>query len=135
MDRVHHYKYVPILLGAERRYRIELPLGASPIVYKTLTTGMRVWDGQLIQSQQGRAVTLIREATRIVTVEGRLIDDLPKGSPCIVMEHLTIDGIMEFMIGNNNILNGNQNFVNFGIPNEKHIRIDIYTGESRIING
>ncbi len=68
-----------------------------------------------------------------MSVIGEAIDALSINDPCIVMEHLTIDGKMEFMIGKRNILDGDLNFVNYGIPNGKHIRIDIYTGESRII--
>jgi len=133
MYRVHYYTYIPILIGGRKRYRIELPLEASPVAYKTLTSNMRVWDGQMVKNEPARSVALIQEMGRLVEVTGVLIKEVSNGHPCIVMEHLNIDGKMEFMIGDTNILCGDQNFVNFGIPNGKHIRIDIYTGECRII--
>ncbi len=40
MYRVHSYKYAPILIGAEKRYDIELPVDAVARAYKTLTTDM-----------------------------------------------------------------------------------------------
>ncbi len=133
MYRVHYYTYTPILVGAEQRYRLELPTDASPIVYKTLTNGMRCWYGQLTKSCYGQAGAFIREGGTIIEIEGKLIHNVANGGPCAVMEHLTIDGEMKLMIGPRNILNGDQNFINFGIPSGKHIRIDIYTGESKVI--
>jgi hypothetical protein len=133
MYRIHDYKYVPILIGGEVRYRVELPLGATPIVYKTLTTGMRCWHGQVVESSQGCAKALIQEGGQVVLISGDLVGPVHPEHPCYVMEHLTIDGEMELMIGDRNILNGDQNFVNFGVPNGKHVRIDIYTGASRVI--
>jgi hypothetical protein len=94
---------------------------------------MRCWHGQLVQGEDGRATALIREGGTLVSVEGILVANLVNACACYVMEHLTVDGKMEFMVGDENILNGNQNFVNFGIPNGKHVRIDIYTGESKVI--
>jgi len=133
MYRVHEYKYAPITTGAEKRYRIELPLGTAPIVYKTLTTGMRSWVGQVLKVADGRARAFIWEAGELISIEAELVGKVNLDDPCFVMEHLTIDGKMEFMIGPDNILNGDQNFVNFGIPQGKHIRIDIYTGQSKVI--
>lgn len=134
MYRVHEYKYVPILIGAEKRYRIELPLGMSPVLYKTMTTDMRSWVGQIIKTRHGHATAFIREAGTLISIEGELIENVSRGSPCIVMEHLNIDGEMGLMIGENNILNDNLNFINFGLPQGKHVRIDIYTGESKVID-
>ena len=125
--------YTPILIGAQKRYRIELPIESAPVAYKTFTSPMRYWDGQLIKSQQGHAEAFVRHNGILMTVEGKLVGQVLSGNPCFVMEHLTIDGKMELIIGDKNILNGNQNFANFGIPNGKHIRIDIYTGESKVI--
>jgi len=133
MHRVYEYKYVPIIIGAEKRYRIELPLDAAPIVYKTLTTGMRYWTGQVFEVADGHARAFIRQAGSLITIKADLVGKVSQGDPCFVMEHLNIDGEMEFMIGPKNILNGDQNFVNFGIPQGKHIRIDIYTGQSKVI--
>lgn len=133
MNRVHHYTYTPAVIGARKRYRLELPLGTSPIVYKTLTTNMRCWHGQAVEARQGRATAFIREGETLMTVEGLMVGPVEAGKPCYVMEHLTVAGEMELIIGDKNILNGDQNFVNFGVPNGKHVRIDIYTGEHRVI--
>jgi hypothetical protein len=71
----------------------------------------------------------------MIEVDGRAGGILKEGGPCYIMEHLRVDGQMEYLITPENIQQGDDNFVNFGIPNGKHLRIDIYTGESRIING
>jgi len=132
-NRLHYYKYTPILIGGQKRYRVALPIEASPVAYKTLTTNMRCWHGQLVKSRSDRATALVWSNSKLTTIEGKLINNIVAGHPCYIMEHLNINGEIDLMIGNENILNGDQNFINFGIPNGKHVRIDIYTGESKVI--
>lgn len=131
MFRVHHFEYAPIIIGARMRYRLELPVGATPRLYKTMTTGMRTWNGQVLKTSHGSATALLEPNTS--PVDGVVVGPIKTGGPCVIMEHITVDGYFQYMIGDKNILNGNLNFINFGIPGGKHIRIDIYTGESRII--
>ena len=131
----HEFIYTPILIGGSRRYYIDLPVDAAPIRFWTMTTDMWLWNGQVTKTSQGRAWALIRHSNRIVEVYGVQVGVLVPDSHCCVMEHLNINGEMELMIGPANILDGNKNFVNFGIPGDKYLRIDIYTGDSRIING
>jgi hypothetical protein len=98
-----------------------------------MTTGIRSWHGQFLKSSHSGAQALVEHNGQIIEISGRLVSDIKPGSPCYIMEHLNIDGEMEFMIGEHDILVGNQNFVNFGIPCGKHIRIDIYTGDSKVM--
>jgi hypothetical protein len=130
---MYEFEYIPILIGGRKRYIIDLPLGASPRPFKTMTTDMRSWDGQVLDVCGGAARALIRDARELIEIKGTIVAPIIINGPCIVMEHLNIDGRMDFMIGDTNILDGNLNFVNFGIPGGKHIRIDIYNGDSRII--
>lgn len=133
MCKTFYYEYTPIIIGAAQRYKVILPVDASPIPYKTLTTGMRVWNGQVVKSQQGRATALVRDAGRLVEIEGQMVQFVKSGDPCVVMEHLNINGEMGLMIGIDNILMGDVNFINFGVPGGRHLRIDAYTGDNRII--
>jgi len=133
MSKTFYYQYAPVIIGANQRYKISLPLDTAPVAYKTLTSDMRVWGGQLVKCAHGRATALVREAGRLVEVEGNMVEFVKAGDPCVVMEHLDIKGEMGFMIGSQNILIGNLNFINFGIPAGRHLRIDAYTGDSRII--
>ena len=130
----HTLKYTPIIIGASQRYRLELPNGLTPVRWWTMTTDMRSWLGEVVEVTGGAAVAVVRQGSKLVTVTGHLSSAVKTGWPCCVMEHLRIDGTMEYLIGTINIQMENKNFVNFGIPNGKHLRIDIYTGESRIIN-
>ena len=130
MYRVHEFEFCPILIGARKRYHIELPVNAVPRVFKTMTTDMRAWMGEVLDIVDGKAkaITFNKEVYC-----GEVVHKLFIGGPCVVMEKLGVDGKMGYMIGAYNIMVGNQNFVNFGIPNGKHIRIDIYNGNSEII--
>ena len=134
MHKMHYYQYAPIIIGATQRYKISLPSDTPPVLYKTMTTGMRAWTGQLVKCAQGRSTALIQEAGKVIEVDGMAIDWVKPGHPCVVMEHLNIKGEMEFMVGSENILNGDLNFINLGIPSSRHLRIDIYTGDSRIMD-
>ena len=94
---------------------------------------MRSWDGEVVNVADERATALIQVDTP--PVQGKVIGAVQNGGPCVIMEHITIGGELEYMIGDRNILAGNLNFINFGIPNGTHLRIDVYTGESKVING
>lgn len=132
MHRIHTFEFAPILIGARKRYHIELPVNEVPKVFKTMTTDMRVWLGEVLDILDGKAKVILSDKQVCV---GELIDHLIIGGPCVVMEKINVKGEVCFMVGNRNIMNGNQNFVNFGVPNGRHIRIDIYNGDSEIIDG
>ncbi len=127
-----YYNFTPILVGVSQKYRIELPAGPSPRPYKTMTTAMTAWDGEVLKTSGGSATALLLGGMEI---RGKKVGPLQNGGPCVVMEHINIDGYLEYMVGDKNILSGNINFVNFGIPGGKHLRIDMYTGESKVIDG
>lgn len=130
MYKVHTFEFAPILVGARMRYILELPINQVPRVFKTMTTDMRAILGEVVDIKNGRAKVIL--SNRQICI-GNVIDRLIIGGPCVVMEKINVRGNLEYMVGSKNILNGNQNFVNFGVPNGRHIRIDIYNGESEII--
>lgn len=90
---------------------------------------MRWWHGEVLSVSQGVLVA----ATRYGRIECKNIENLEVGSPCYVMEHLNLDGKIDFWATRNNVIQGNDNFENYGIPGGKHLRIDIYNGDFRII--
>ena len=135
MYRDHVFEYAPILVGGVKKYIIGLPVEASPVRFWTITTPMRSWDGEVLWCGPERSVALVRSDGGMHPLEGRTMAPMKSGEPCVVMEHLQINGKIEYMISSSNIMDGGKNFVNFGIPNGRHVRIDIYTGESRIIDG
>lgn len=100
----------------------------------TLTTNMGLWVAEVVRTSSGAATAVTWHNGQMVEVTGRSFGILKEGGPCYIMEHLKVDGYMEYLITSENIRQGNDNFVNYGIPNGKHLRIDIYTGESVIIN-
>jgi len=133
MYKVHEFKYTPLLTGVEQRYTIELPPERVPLVYKTMTSDMYCWDGELVKSLPGYAAAVVRHGNELVELSGRLHGKLKLGQPCFVMEHLDLEGDLEYLIATHRLDDVRVNYVNFGIPNFKHVRIDIYTGESRVI--
>ena len=133
--RKHQFYYKPALLPTEQRYWISLPADVAPRRWGTLTAPMGLWVGQVVKASHGRATALTWHNGEMVEVDGKAAGILKEDGPCYIMEHLKVDGHMEYLITPENIQQGNQNFVNFGIPKGKHLRIDIYTGESRIIDG
>ena len=130
----HEFIYAPLIEGGTKRYNIDLPDGQLPIRFWTVTSPMLSWNGEVVKTSPERIWAAIRHNGRTVEVNGFKTSAIDVGMPCIVMEHLNINGEMELMIGSINIMQTNKNFVNYGIPGGKHIRIDIYTGESVIIN-
>jgi len=135
MYREFRFDYAPILIGASKKYIIELPIDSKPVIYKTMTTNMGSWLGEvdiIINADDGN--TYVSAKTARGSLYGRVIGPVKKKHPCWVMEHLNVDGRMEYLVASEKLLDGNVNFINYGIPNEKYIRIDIYTGEYRIIN-
>lgn len=135
MHRHHIFEYIPILVGGVKKYIIDLPVEASPVRFWTITSPMQSWDGQVLTYAPECATVALRVRDETVVVEATPIEELYPEFPCVVMEHLKVDGTMEYMVGKANIMRGGKNFVNYGIPNGRHVRIDIYTGESRIIDG
>jgi hypothetical protein len=103
MYRVHYYKYKPVLT-AERKYRLELPIGVHSRVFRTMTTGMRWWHGEVLEASQGRA----RALTGKGEVECPAVGNLKVGHPCYIMEHINVDGYLELWITENNIFQGNE---------------------------
>ncbi len=139
MHRVHEFSYSPILIGGKKRYLLELPVDDKPVVFKTMTTDMGAWFGEVeliitnqdIVGDEGPMATVMTAKGALM---GRLIGPVTRKGPAWVMEHLTVDGRMEYVVASERLLEGNQNFVNYGVPQGKYLRIDIYTGEHRIIN-
>jgi hypothetical protein len=127
--------YTPIIVGGESRYHISLPSKTSPVRFWTITTPMQFWTGEVNEARDGLAEALVWVNGKLVPFRGMAVSALFKGQPCVVMEHLTIRGNIEYMIGRHNIMDNNKNFVNFGEPGGTHLRIDIYTGEYIQING
>jgi len=134
MHRTHTFEFCPILIGGRKKYIINLPLDAEPITFKTMTSDMKSWHGQIKEKHNGTAIAMIRDNGQLIEVQGDVVGAVAKNGPCVVMEHLTIYGRMSYMIGDQEILQGNQNFVNFGLPGRKYIRIDIYTGDSIVVD-
>lgn len=135
MYKEFDFLYTPVITKTERRYMVDLPEDSSPVQFWTITVPMMGWNGEVIETSPGRAKAVIWHLNKLTTLEGIVTTPLVVGMPCVVMEHLNVDGYLEYMIGRVNIMQETKNFVNFGIPGGKHIRIDIYTGDSRIING
>lgn len=81
----------------------------------------------MLEVSQGRA----RAVTGKGEVECLSMGNLNVGHPCYIMEHINVDGYLELWITEKNIFQGNDNFINFGVPGGKYIRIDIYNGEFR----
>ena len=135
MYKEFEFLYKPVITKEERRYTVELPEDSTPVSFWTITVPMMAWNGEVIWTSPGRAKAVIWHMNQLTEVEGIVTTPLVVGMPCVVMEHLDISGYLEYMIGRINIMQETKNFVNFGIPGGKHIRIDIYTGDHRIING
>jgi len=134
MFRTHVFEYVPLLIGGKKRYTIDLDVLDTPIAFKTMTTDMSCWNGQVIDIKNGRAKALIyTKHNGFSEVVGDLVDILVVNSPCIVSEHLKVDGKLDYFISSSNIICNNINFINFGVPNKKFVRIDIYTGEHILV--
>ncbi len=131
----HDFYYTSSVSEQEQRYTLELPLEATPVRWWTLTNNMGLWTGEVTEVTTDSATAITIHRGKLVEVSGKIAGSLKKGGPCYIMEHLSIDGIMEYLICSEIIQSGNKNFVNFGTPNGKHLRIDIYTGESKVING
>ena len=135
MHRDHVFEYTPILTGVKQRYILALPVDLSPLVYRTMTTNMASWDGEVLWLNTVAAGAVIWHSGQLHKVSGCIFGKLDKGGPCSVLEHLNVDGEMDFIITDKENIQTNDNYVNFGIRDGKHMRIDIYTGEYRIING
>ena len=135
MYRTHEFHFRPALLTTKRRYTIDLPSEASAVIYKTMTINMHSWDGELVKSYPEYATALVQEANGdLLELQGILVSKMQLGNPCYVMEHLSIDGSMDYLISSNPLgLDVNINFVNFGIPMGKHLRIDFYTGDFKVV--
>lgn len=134
MYKEFDFLYKPVLNQAERRYVIDLPEDSTPVSFWTITVPMMAWNGEVISTSPGRAEAVIWQMGRLIEIEGFVTTPLVVGMPCVVMEHLNIDGYLEYMIGRINVMQDTKNFVNFGIPGGRHVRIDIYGGDARIID-
>jgi hypothetical protein len=134
MYKAFEFIYKPLILRLDIPYVVHLPEDSTPVRFWTITTPMMAWNGEVIEASPRRAKAVIWHNNKLTPVEGIVTTPLLVGMPCVVMEHLNIDGYLEYMIGRINIMDDTKNFVNFGIPGGTHIRIDMYTGDSRIIN-
>lgn len=134
MRRCHIFEYSPIFVGGKIRYILELPVYEKPILFKTMTTDMKTWFGEVKSVYKKGELTLATIETQQGILLARVVSCVTVYGPCWVMEHLNVDGHMELLVASERLLRDNQNFVNFGLPQGKHVRIDIYTGEHRIIN-
>lgn len=135
MYKIHEFTYIPILIGAKKRYILELEdLHKTPVIFKTMTTDMKSIFGEIKSIYNNGKGIFAYVDIRQGTVEARVVGPVSPSHPCWVTEHLTLDGHMELVVSSKQILQGNINFINFGIPMHKYIKIDIYTGESRLIN-
>lgn len=127
--KTYSFEYIPALIGAKKRYILDLPTGEEPMVFWTMTTGMTDWYGEVL-SVQGESAEFVCRGFR---GKGKLVEPIKIGHPCVVTEHVTISGDMEYLLSKEKILKDNNNFVNYGVPGGRHLRIDIYTGEARVI--
>jgi hypothetical protein len=124
-------QFVPILIGATKTYAIDMPSDAKPFWFKTMTTEMTAHKG-VVERIHGRYAT-IRMNDQGFIITGEIVGPVVRGCDGYAIEHLTVEGKLEYLISDYNFLSGNQNFANFGTP-ERFVRIDIYTGESKVIN-
>ena len=109
---------------------------------KTATTDMRDFIGNIIAYvKDGDKCTVqghFRGQQRQVVA--RIVDDSVNrdGGRVMCTDHLNVSGEMEYIVTSRPIIQGNINFLNIGWIDKKtkhfrHLRIDVYTGESREI--
>ena len=136
MYRIHEFFYIPKLIGAKKRYILELGLDEKPKVFKTMTTDMKSYFGHILDiydnKDDNHPYALVQ--TSVGTIEARVLGQVKPKHPCWVWEHLKIDGHMELVVTSERVLENNINFINYGVPLQRYLRIDIYTGEWRLIN-
>jgi hypothetical protein len=135
MYRTHVYEFVPKLIGGRKRYLLELPENQKPIVFRTITSPMYSLFGEVMKLYRKDEELYASVMTAQGLLDGRVVGPVSLKRPCYIVEHLSVDGHMEHLVASDDFRDGELNFVNFGVPGVKHVRIDIYTGEHRIMNG
>lgn len=128
----HEFYYIPHLIGARKRYTISLRDGVRPRVFKTMTTDMRAWSGEVLAIERDLAQLCVIAHGQRHKVSGIIVEPVVVGGPAIANEHLRVDLVPEYLVSYRNFLVGDDNFVNYGTP-DHYLRVDIYTGQSRII--
>lgn len=113
---------------------------AWPVRFYTATTNMVDFIGNVVRADDTSCS--VRGVYRGVDREignVRMIDDVKPGQRVMVTEHIDVNGKIELVATTKRLLKDGRedlNFINIGWSDHhksKVIRIDVYTGESRVI--
>lgn len=114
---------------------------AWPVKFFTATTDLKDFIGNVVKINSNNTCS-VKGVYRgkMLTLKNIRIGEsgIIKDKRVMVSEHLNVDGKMELIATLKRILLGGMNFINIGWSNktESHItRIDIYTGETKLIYG
>jgi hypothetical protein len=113
-----------------------------PVKFYTATHQMNDFIGNIVESDENScSVRGVYNGYMQVVRNVKIGIDChmaKKGERVMVTEHLNVDGKLEFLATKSRILIGDLNFINIGWSNGNKCRfqrIDVYTGESKIIVG
>jgi len=146
-DNILSLVFIPLIFDKDKEFKINKPLnklGAWPIMFYTATTDMRDFIGNITQIDNGKCAIKGVYRGQMAEMKGVFIkeDKIKRiGQRVMVTEHLNVNGQLELIATIKRIINitdSNLNFVNIGWSDEKdceYLRIDIYTGESKTLNG
>ena len=120
------------LLQTFRRFEVEIPEEADPLVYYTATTGMIETIGNVASADTATGYAF-HEEHHLFRIKNT--GAFPVGERVYITEHLRLDGHAEYLATKHRISCGNNNFVNVGYILDGNrvdkLIIDVVTGEHR----
>jgi hypothetical protein len=120
------------LTGETKEFTTEVPEGTEPLVCFTATTNMIETIGNMADENHAFGYAF-NNAKHKFTVSNPF--DIAKGERVYITEHLRLDGKPEYIVTKHRILQGANNFVNFGYVKDENrivkLIVDVITGEHK----